>query len=276
MAPTTYADVLARNIRSARTRIDIGQDSLAARMRALGFGAWIRQTVSSTERGRRRPTAEEILGLAYALETTIARLMMPTEEDKQVEFPSGAAISVESVRLSVAGKIIHGILTWEGDKPVPAGDGTPVPELPPVVRDVANRMAEGRWPPAKAAQPVVAAIVTSAKGVLVTRRRDGKPPWGFVTGEIEPGELPEDAAVREVKEETSLEVRTGEILGERDHPRLGRHLVYMAARPVRGTKVIVGDESELAEVKWVSLEEALQLLPDMFGPVRDYLEREVR
>jgi len=273
MAPTTYADVLARNIRSARTRIDIGQDSLAARMRALGFDAWIRQTVSSTERGRRRPTAEEMLGLAYSLETTIARLMMPTEEDRQVEFPSGAAISVESVRLSVAGKIIHGILTWEGDTPVPASD---VAEMPPVVRDAVNRMAEGRWPPAQKTQPVVAAIVTSAKGVLVTRRRDGKPPWGFVTGEIEPGELPEDAAVREVKEETSLEVRTGEVLGERDHPRLGRHLVYMAARPVRSTKVIVGDESELAEVKWVSLDEALQLLPDMFGPVREYLEREVR
>lgn len=52
-------------------------------------------------------------------------------------------------------------------------------------------------------------------------------------------------------------------------------MVYMAARPVRGTKTIVGDESELAEVKWADLAEALGLMPDMYGPVRDYLEREL-
>ncbi len=121
MAPTTYADVLARNIRAARNRADIGQDSLAARMRALGFDAWIRQTVGSTERGRRRPTAEEIFGLSYALETSISRLLAPTEEDKVVEFPSGDPISVDSVRLSAIGKIVHGAVTWDEDKPVFAG-----------------------------------------------------------------------------------------------------------------------------------------------------------
>jgi 8-oxo-dGTP pyrophosphatase MutT (NUDIX family) len=52
--------------------------------------------------------------------------------------------------------------------------------------------------------PVVAAIVTSDVGVLVGRRNDGKPPWTFIAGKIEPGESPADAAVREVKEETGL------------------------------------------------------------------------
>jgi hypothetical protein len=36
-------------------------------------------------------------------------------------------------------------------------------------------------------QPVVAAIVTSELGVLIGRRNDGKPPWTFIEGEIEPG-----------------------------------------------------------------------------------------
>jgi 8-oxo-dGTP diphosphatase len=120
-------------------------------------------------------------------------------------------------------------------------------------------------------QPVVAAIVTSAQGVLVGRRNDRTPPWGFISGEIEPGELPEDAAVREVKEETGLEVRAGQVVGERDHPATGRHMIYMAAKPTRGTDVFVGDEAELAEVRWVGLAEADELLPGMFGPVREYL-----
>jgi hypothetical protein len=41
-------------------------------------------------------------------------------------------------------------------------------------------------------RPVVAAVVTSAQGVLVGKRNDGKPPWTFIAGEIEPGEWPED------------------------------------------------------------------------------------
>jgi 8-oxo-dGTP pyrophosphatase MutT (NUDIX family)/transcriptional regulator with XRE-family HTH domain len=120
-------------------------------------------------------------------------------------------------------------------------------------------------------QPVVAAIVTSPLGVLVGRRNDRRPPWGFISGEIEPGELPDDAAVREVKEETGLEVRAGQLIGERDHPATGRHMIYMAAEPTRGTEVFVGDEAELAEVRWVSLAEADELLPGMFAPAREYL-----
>ena len=57
-------------------------------------------------------------------------------------------------------------------------------------------------------QPIVAAIVTSLLGVLVGKRNDGKPPWTFIAGEVEPGEQPEDAAVREVKEKTGLEIRS--------------------------------------------------------------------
>lgn len=124
-------------------------------------------------------------------------------------------------------------------------------------------------------QPVIAAIVTSAKGVLVGRRNDGTPPWTFIAGESWPDEDPADTIVREVKEETGLDIRPGEVIGERDHPATHRHMIYMAGRPVRGTRVIVGDEAELAEVRWVSFAEALELLPGMFEPVRDYLARTI-
>ena len=122
-------------------------------------------------------------------------------------------------------------------------------------------------------QPVVAAIVTSSEGVLVGKRNDGKPPWTFIAGEIEPGESPEDAGVREVKEEAGLLVRALDVIGRRVHPKTGRVMVYMAAEPTHGTKVFVGDEDELAEVRWVSLAEADELLRGMFAPVREYLAR---
>lgn len=122
-------------------------------------------------------------------------------------------------------------------------------------------------------QPVVAAIVTSARGALITRRHDGRPPIGFVTGEIEPGESPADAAVRETKEETGLQVRPGRILGRRVHPMTGRTMIYMTAEPTHGTEVFVGDSAELSEVRWASLAEIDQLMPGMFPPVRAYLAR---
>ena len=124
--------------------------------------------------------------------------------------------------------------------------------------------------------PVVAAVVTSELGVLVGRRNDQTPPWTFIAGKIQPGESPADAAVREVKEETGLEITPGRVLGRRVHPDTGRTMIYLAARPAQGTSVYVGDEAELAEVRWLSLDEADQLLTGMYEPVRAYLGRALR
>jgi 8-oxo-dGTP pyrophosphatase MutT (NUDIX family) len=126
-------------------------------------------------------------------------------------------------------------------------------------------------------QPVVTAIVTSDLGVLVGRRNDGKPPWTFIAGEQEPGERNEDTAIREVKEETGLRVEIGDEIGQRVHPKTQRTMIYMAARPTHGTDTIVGDEEELAEVRWVSLAEADELMASygMFDAVHEYLQREI-
>jgi 8-oxo-dGTP pyrophosphatase MutT (NUDIX family)/transcriptional regulator with XRE-family HTH domain len=124
-------------------------------------------------------------------------------------------------------------------------------------------------------QAVVAAIVTSDRGVLVTRRVDQNPPWGFTAGWGEPGESHEDTIIREVKEEADLRIQVGEYLGERDHPDTGKHMIYYAARPTHGTEIHLGDKGELTEVRWVSLAEADELLPGMFEPVREHLAREL-
>lgn len=123
-------------------------------------------------------------------------------------------------------------------------------------------------------QPVVAAVVTRGEAVLIAQRRDGNPPWAFVSGEIEPGESPADAAIREVKEETGLQVRPGAEIGRRVHPNTARTMIYMAARPAFAyADVEVGDEQELLAVAWVDLDEALRLLPTMYEPVAEYLRK---
>ena len=265
MAPTTYADVLARNIRAARNRADIGQASVATRMRNLGFPGWHPQTVSSSEKGKRRTTAEEILGLALALETTVQRLMTPLGEDKWVELPSGQSLNVEAVVHLVAGTN-DGVLRWHGDTPYRTGAA------------LAALAVEASWPEesdAAGRRPVAAAIVVSDRGVLVGKRTDGTPPWTFIAGEVEPGETSADAVIREVKEETGCLVRFSGIIGKRVHPATGRTMIYVSAAPTHGTDVFVGDEAELAEVRWVGLAEADELLPGMFEPVREYLSREL-
>jgi 8-oxo-dGTP pyrophosphatase MutT (NUDIX family) len=124
--------------------------------------------------------------------------------------------------------------------------------------------------------PVVAGIVTSEHGVLVGKRNDGKPPWTFIAGEIEPGESPTDAVIREVKEETGLRVHAAEReIGRRVHPKTGRTMIYLACSPVAETDVFVGDPEELAEVRWVTLAEAEKLLPGLYEPVLLHLAREI-
>jgi 8-oxo-dGTP pyrophosphatase MutT (NUDIX family) len=118
---------------------------------------------------------------------------------------------------------------------------------------------------------VVAVIVTSAEGVLAGRRRDGMPGWTFPGGGIEPGETAQEAAVREVREETGLLVRAGPVLGKRMRPLTRRAMVYVAAQPVSGADVAATDE--LAEVRWLSLAGMEELMPGIHEPVREYLRR---
>lgn len=125
-------------------------------------------------------------------------------------------------------------------------------------------------------QPIVAAIVTSDRGLLVTYRRDKTPPAGFLTGEVEPGESAADAMVRECKEEAGLRVIAGLELGRRVHPRTGRLVIYVAGTPVEDAEVdvFVGDEEELSDVRWITLAEAdaaFAPFGGMFKPVHDYL-----
>lgn len=121
------------------------------------------------------------------------------------------------------------------------------------------------------------AIITRDDRVLMVRRRqqEGKLLWAFPGGGIEAGETAEQAAVREVAEETALEVKAVRIIGQRIHPDSGADMTYVACEPVAG-EARVEDAEELAEVAWISLEEIPTYVPwGLFPPVQDYLEAEL-
>jgi 8-oxo-dGTP diphosphatase len=90
------------------------------------------------------------------------------------------------------------------------------------------------------------------------------------------GETPEDAAIRELKEEVGLTVEVVRRLGERVHPATGRHLVYLVCRIVAGEPTVV-DHEELSAVEWCDLRTVLDrwsgLKGGIYAAVREYLEQ---
>jgi 8-oxo-dGTP pyrophosphatase MutT (NUDIX family) len=177
---------------------------------------------------------------------------------------------------ATAATVPNAALLWDQLAALPVLEPV-TPEQMAAWQAEAARRDEARGLATAPKQPIATAVVTSTSplGVLIGRRNDGKPPWTFIAGEVEPGEEPEFAAERETKEETGLEVRAVRRLGERIHPKTGRDMIYIACAPTVGTDIFVGDPIELAEVKWASLAEADELLPGMFGPVHEYLSQEL-
>jgi 8-oxo-dGTP pyrophosphatase MutT (NUDIX family)/transcriptional regulator with XRE-family HTH domain len=288
----TSRDFTSR-IRDAREAKGMTQADLGRAIGSLLGRPWSRQAMSAAEKGARDFKIAELVAIAFVLETTVSQLVLPgtevVEDHQAVTFPSGEALTtlqlidavlspvreLDSERARVLAMINELAETWVDIRLAAADVDTAAARSTEVLTRLMGQV-HGLVRLAPEEQPVVAAIVTSAKGVLAGNRRDGKPPWTFIAGEARIRESPEDTATREVKEEACLEVRAGRLIGERDHPVTGRHMIYLAAKPAgRSTKIAVGDDAELADVRWLSLAEADRLMPGMFGPVHDYLSSEL-
>ena len=126
-------------------------------------------------------------------------------------------------------------------------------------------------------QPTIAAAVIVHDGkLLLVRRRvsEGTLSWQFPAGAIEPGESPEQAAVRETQEETGLVVTATKNLGDRIHPTTGRTMIYVACDILTGNPTIVDDE--LIELAWANRNELADYIPFGFYPaVQEYLDAEL-
>ncbi|HEY2549335.1 MAG TPA: NUDIX domain-containing protein [Streptosporangiaceae bacterium] len=111
--------------------------------------------------------------------------------------------------------------------------------------------------------PCAGAVIRDAAGRLLLIRRRNEPGaglWSLPGGRIEPGETAEQAVVREVREETGLEVSPGRLLGVVQRPGLAGTVLDISdfEAQVTGGKLAAGDDA--AGACWAGPAE-LALLP---------------
>jgi 8-oxo-dGTP diphosphatase len=128
---------------------------------------------------------------------------------------------------------------------------------------------------------VVAAIIQDEDKIFATQRGYGefKDGWEFPGGKMEPGETPQQALVREIKEELDTEIQVGELLDtvEYDYPAFHLTMHCFMCTVKSGDLVL----KEHEDARWLTKDTLDQVdwLPadkDLVGKIKEYLERAVQ
>lgn len=123
--------------------------------------------------------------------------------------------------------------------------------------------------------PCVGALVHDHDGRILLVRR-ARPPsaglWSLPGGHVEPGEDDASAIVREVAEETGLQVRPGRLVGvvERKAPAGGVYVIRELACEVVGGFLRPGDDA--ADARWFSADDLreTETVPDLVEVLTDW------
>ena len=110
--------------------------------------------------------------------------------------------------------------------------------------------------------PCVGAVVTDERGRLLIIQRGHDPGaglWSIPGGRIEPGETDAQALVREMLEETNLQVKVGRLIGRVRRPGLDGTVIDIRdyAATVTGGTLRPGDDA--ADARWVAPAELASL-----------------
>ncbi len=111
---------------------------------------------------------------------------------------------------------------------------------------------------------VAVALVEQAGRILLGRRNHnpGKGRWSFPSGYVNRGEQVEDAARREVKEETGLDVRLGGLLNVYSEPGSPNVLLVYLAFPLDLSQPLVAQPEEVQALDYFDLNN----LPELAFP----------
>ena len=106
---------------------------------------------------------------------------------------------------------------------------------------------------------VVAALIRDGDRFLICQRPAHKArgmQWEFPGGKVEPGESPEEALIRECREELGVTLRVNGLYAElvHDYPELTIHLMLLEAVVAEGTPTLL----EHHALRWILPEETEQ------------------
>lgn len=98
---------------------------------------------------------------------------------------------------------------------------------------------------------VIGIVNINGKLLMIERVKDeGALLWAFPGGKVEDGETLEDACIREIKEETNINVKILAKLGNRIHPNTKISITYFLCDYIDGDiKIINYDEIKAIELK---------------------------
>lgn len=122
---------------------------------------------------------------------------------------------------------------------------------------------------------VVAAIIKNGEGkILITQRNLKKSQgglWEFPGGKIEKGETREEAIIREIKEELTIEINVESYLGEKifEYPEKSINLIALNCRVKSGNIYLTEHE----EARWV---EKAELNSFEFAPADIFIVKKLQ
>jgi 8-oxo-dGTP diphosphatase len=118
----------------------------------------------------------------------------------------------------------------------------------------------------------VGAVITDQSGRLLLIRRRNEPGaglWSLPGGRVESGETDEQAVVREVREETGLQVQCGPLLGAVERPGLRGDVFDIRDYEASVTAGELAADDDAADAAWLTPAELSQL--DQEGRLTDGL-----